>query len=82
MASGHYHTYKDPYPASLNPPGASTLERYSDWPKSYKTPRSNRHRRQGIHAGADAHAVPPGAVPNPAYAQWYSQLYGAQVCSH
>lgn len=79
MAAGNYHTYRDSYPATLTHPYATTLERFEDWPKSYKTPRSNKYRRQGIHDATEPFAVPPGTMPNPAYAQWYSQQYGAQV---
>ena len=50
-----YHTYKDPYPATLNYPNALQLESRADWPKTYRL-NPNYDPNQGIH--------PPGPVYN------------------
>lgn len=69
-----YHTYKDPFPATLNHPDAIQLESTADWPKTFRY-NSNYRSPQGIH--------PPAPVYNanqPAPQSWY--YYGGQVSLH
>ena len=78
MARSLYHTYKDPYPATLTHPYcAPPIERPSDWPKSYRT-RPNKIFHQGIHPAAPVYDYTPGAYPQ--YPNW--QNMWAQVSTY